>query len=647
MMRSWLGRSGLIVALILGAVTRLGWLDLIEFKNDEAWALSVATSIARGQALPLVGIGSSLGVPNAPFFVYLMAIPELFSHDPAFATGLIGLLGVVAIVLTYAFGRWLVDDVAGVSAALFFAVSPWGIVFSRKVWAQDALPAFVTITLFCLLVAYRDGRRFLILPGIASLTLATQLHPTAWSLCVPAGILIGAALVEDRACPSRTVRPLGIGIAAALFLEAPFVLWQIRNGWLLLDAARRVAGNPARLDLSALHFAVSVAVGNGYPLLAPVDDWWSISRWIELGLLLGGIAVIAGGALATRKRTVQVEACAVLAWLAAPILAQSYHSVPVFPHYFIVVWPAPFLIMGFAVSALWRRVTWSHDRLSGPWPQALREGAVVLAVGLPVGLGVVAFGNYLRALDQGVVRPEFGVSLGQQKALLADATRLGGGPVYLGAHDDLVPALNYLGDGRVRTFDDRVGLLLPAGMGSAAAVVGDPATAAGRLLHRLDANPLESIRPPGSGPELIYALPRGGGTPAEGFTRLGATFDDGIVISSYRVLAAPSREVIVDVVYELKGSPLVGFPNEFSHLLDRNGDTVAHFDGPAYPNLHWRPGDASLNEYVLPPPAAPGPYQLEFGLYDYPSMQRHHVTGAFANRYGDALELSLNDLVLP
>jgi hypothetical protein len=649
-MTRWSGwRWGLVVVLLVGVITRLGWLDLIEFKNDEAWALSVATSIARGQSHPLVGIGSSIGVPNAPFFVYLMAIPELFSHDPAFATGLIGLLGVAAIGVTYAFGRWLVDEIAGVVAALLFAVSPWAIVYSRKVWAQDALPMFVAIALFCFFAAHRNGRRFLIVPGLASLTLAEQLHPTAWSLVLPAGILIGASLVQDRACPRRTLRPLGLGLTVALLLESPFLIWQARNGWPLAGAARQLAGDPARLDLSAIHFAASVALGNGYPLLAPVADWWSVSRWIELGMLFGGFVVVAAGALAAPKRTVHVEASALAAWLAAPILAQTYHSVPVFPHYFIVLWPGPFLFMGFAVSALWRRVaSRPRDRLTLAWPMAIREGAVVLAVGLPVGLGVVAFGDYVRTLDQGIVRPEFGVSLARQRELLAAATRIGvGGPVYFGSHDDLAPALSYLGDGKVRTFDDRIGLLLPAGTRAAAAVEADPTTAAGRLLRGLDLDPLESIRLPWDGSELIYPLLHGGGRPVEGFTSLAATFDDGIALSSYRVLATARPGVIVDVVFELKGSAPVGIPNEFSHLLDRNGNTVAQFDGPAYPDLHWRVGDSSLDEYVLPPPEAPGPYKLEFGLYDYPSMRRHPVTGPFVNRFGDALVLSLNDLASP
>src|ERR1700730_11628747 len=121
-------RVGLLLALLLAAVTRLGWLGLIEFKNDESWALRVAASIARGQAHPLIGIGSSLGIPNAPFFVYLMAIPEIISHDPAVATALVGVLGVGAVGITFVFGRWLADDIAGIAAALLFAVSPWGII---------------------------------------------------------------------------------------------------------------------------------------------------------------------------------------------------------------------------------------------------------------------------------------------------------------------------------------------------------------------------------------------------------------------------------------------------------------------------------------------------------------------------------------
>src|SRR5579883_2009206 len=88
--------AGFALAMAIAALTRLGWLGLVEFKNDESWAMRMAVAIAQGQDLPLVGIGSSLGIPNAPFFVYLIALPALLDRNPTGATVFIAELGDVA-----------------------------------------------------------------------------------------------------------------------------------------------------------------------------------------------------------------------------------------------------------------------------------------------------------------------------------------------------------------------------------------------------------------------------------------------------------------------------------------------------------------------------------------------------------------------
>ncbi|HLZ09288.1 MAG TPA: glycosyltransferase family 39 protein, partial [Chloroflexota bacterium] len=180
----------LVLAVIIAAVTRLGWPGLVEFQYDESWALGVASTIARGQTLPLVGIGSSLEIPNAPFFVYLMALPELIGRDPRIANGFIGLLGVAAVAATYGLASCLFDRTTATAAVLFYAVSPWGIIYSRKIWGQDALPLFVTLGFWALFASLRNERRWLIAPGVIALTLATQLHPTAYFLVGPAFVLV-------------------------------------------------------------------------------------------------------------------------------------------------------------------------------------------------------------------------------------------------------------------------------------------------------------------------------------------------------------------------------------------------------------------------------------------------------------------------
>src|SRR5512136_2040 len=138
--RRRLGWLGLAVILILAAVLRLGAPGITEFKRDEANLSHLALDMARGRVFPLLGIDSSVGIRNAPFSVYVIVPPFLLTSDPTLATLYIGLLGVVAVLLVYLLARRYYGPLAAVVAGLLYAVSPWAVVFSRKIWAQDFLP---------------------------------------------------------------------------------------------------------------------------------------------------------------------------------------------------------------------------------------------------------------------------------------------------------------------------------------------------------------------------------------------------------------------------------------------------------------------------------------------------------------------------
>lgn len=130
-----------IVALLLvlsAAWLRLNMADIVEFKRDEANLARLALDLARGREFPLLGIGSSVGLRNAPFSVYVVTPPFLLSSDPIFATQYIGALNILAVGLLYGLARRYYGTLAALVAALCLAVSPWAVVFSRKLWAQNA-----------------------------------------------------------------------------------------------------------------------------------------------------------------------------------------------------------------------------------------------------------------------------------------------------------------------------------------------------------------------------------------------------------------------------------------------------------------------------------------------------------------------------
>ncbi|MBI5712616.1 MAG: glycosyltransferase family 39 protein, partial [Chloroflexi bacterium] len=133
----------LLFILAIAALLRLGWVNLTEFKADEARLYLLALDMAEFKSFALRGIGSSVGIPNFPISVWLFSIPLFIWKHPYSATLFVGLLSTIAVYVTYRVAKKYWGESTALVAALMFAVSPWAIIYSRKIWAQDLLPLFV------------------------------------------------------------------------------------------------------------------------------------------------------------------------------------------------------------------------------------------------------------------------------------------------------------------------------------------------------------------------------------------------------------------------------------------------------------------------------------------------------------------------
>ena len=70
-----------------------------------------------------------------------------------------------------------------------FAVSPWAVIFSRKIWAQNLLPLFVMLWVIGLALALVDRKPRFIWLALVALALAVQIHLAALAL-VPATLIL-------------------------------------------------------------------------------------------------------------------------------------------------------------------------------------------------------------------------------------------------------------------------------------------------------------------------------------------------------------------------------------------------------------------------------------------------------------------------
>ena len=81
------GWYAILLGVLVGVslLLRSSFIGIIEFKADEATALALTAKQLTG-ALAQTGLVSSVGIFNPPFFIYLLAIPGIFTLDPQVIT---------------------------------------------------------------------------------------------------------------------------------------------------------------------------------------------------------------------------------------------------------------------------------------------------------------------------------------------------------------------------------------------------------------------------------------------------------------------------------------------------------------------------------------------------------------------------------
>lgn len=348
--------------MLLAAFLRLTSPGIVEFKRDEANLSYLALDFARGHSLPLLGISSSVGVPNSPLSVYLFSLPYLLTSDPIAATQFVGLLNVVAVLLTYLLTRRYYGAGAALLAALLYAVSPWGVIYSRKIWAQDLLPPFTLATLFAGTLAYVDGKRWALLLCLPLLSITAQIHYSALLLVFPVAYLIWSA----RRSINRTFT---LSLVLAIVFAIPFIIGILQADLPSFDEIRSLTTPPASdgqsrsfglsgqmLQYAALTIAGteihSLAGPQAYQqYLATVPDAYALFSLLAWGVLFSSLRLYLR--LWKRRDSRSKIDAVLLLWLITPIAVFSITWTQPYPHYLIFALPAAYIIFAVGLRDLW------------------------------------------------------------------------------------------------------------------------------------------------------------------------------------------------------------------------------------------------------------------------------------------------------
>jgi 4-amino-4-deoxy-L-arabinose transferase-like glycosyltransferase len=628
----------LAALLILAAGLRMGWPGLTEFKADEARLMTLALDMVEGQRFPIRGIGSSVGFPNAPMSVWLYALPLAAWRHVYSATLFTGLLNTLAVLGCWWFVRRYWGSTAALAAALMYAVSPWAVLYSRKIWAQNLLPLFVVGWAISAGLTFVERRPRFILLHLLCLAVAVQLHLSAIALIVATAVFL---LLFWRRVHWRWTL---LGVGAAALTALPFGYYLASTGLgpgAALDAVQNLEDS---MDLTSLRHTWLISLGREIHSLAgpsafrdyltTVPDI-SLVHWLWGALILGGLGWLAWRAWRWRGDRAAEAGLLVVVWALLPPLFFVYHSTPVFTHYFITTYPAQYIAAGVVFSLLARRL-----RGAG-WVILTASAAAQVWIWLALLAFVgsqatpVAFGTPLAMQVQATDRARMMlVEESAAEILIAGSGEFSEFDQFTTVNSVLLRSVPH------RLVDVSRSAVFPV---APAIVLLDhsPGEMAAHYLaqaRRAASVPLRA----GDGALQVMAL-SGGAAPAPDFEfESPYLLANGVTLFGYESPVRNDDGTATWLIYWRSGTTSETDYHFFNHLMDGQGQRVGQADAAAFSARQWQAGDTIISRFVLPWPAdAEGPLTMRTGMYTYPAIENIPVLDVAGNPYTDAVEIAL------
>lgn len=363
-------RDGIILILILfiAALMRFSQAGIVEFFHDDAMVASMVQDMVTGRGIPFTGINSSVGIPNPPTSIYFLALPFAIDLNPMTAIYFIMGWNVVGVGLLWMIAHRYFGRTVALIAGLTYAVSPWAVLYSRKIWAQDYHTPFVLLGFLLALYGFWEASKrteitknlrwlssheWAQIWSLPVLLFGFQIHFASWALMPVFGliVLIGwrriswRAVVMSALLSVLVMAPYAIGLSQTLERYPTRIMDAMGRS----DASRGLAFTTQPLEHIA-YFATGygletwVAQGGGENRLLqqvpPSGIWW----------LIGAMGIM--GIVALYHKKLRIYAPVLLVWAFLPALALVPRWTDVYVHYFIASIPALALLIGIGTTWL-------------------------------------------------------------------------------------------------------------------------------------------------------------------------------------------------------------------------------------------------------------------------------------------------------
>lgn len=636
-----------ILVMALAAFLRLYRLDLIDVRFDEASAPQLALSITRGNWLPVAPFSGSVA-NHPPVYLYLLALPYLFTRDFMTLAAYRALLDVAALALCWVVCRRFFNLRVALIACLLFAVAPWAIQFARKTWLAP-VPLFSVVLLFGLLEAIQKRNPWGWAIAGWGLALSVGSHLAAIYLAP----VVLVALVIGR----RTLRalPCAIGLLPLFALTAAYFGFDAGQDFRNVRALLGTASGEAAWSLDALRFALwssggahlSDLTGGAFPIwqtqmppiLGVIDLLQMAMLVLSMGMLL---------ALSVQRRSFFPGAAValLLLWLIVPVALQVRTSRPLQIHYFTILYPAPFIVTALGVDAIIRSMRTQTMRSVAGWASAM---TIALVAGWQL-FTMARFTQFIQQYDTSAG------GYGPPVRSALDVTQLAREAIRAGKINDVIvvapggdPSVNepatlmdvLLAGAPHRFVDSEAGLILRE---DGAQYIFTPDTERAFDALEQNANPSAVVTQTlalRAGSDRSYVYARVNQVKLAPMVERSALWANGVGLLGYRVEGDNPLllNVYLRAFREAEANANVHW---FNHVY-KGDERVVQLDGGGIHPSNWRAGDILLQwfDIALPADAPPKPYVLRIGAYRYPELQNVPVVDAAGQPISDRVELAV------
>jgi len=383
-LKVWFSSWEIYVIVLVAAFLRFYGLDRTELDSDQADIFRMAYDATHHGLWVAASNMASIHIYNPPAIIYILMLTAAFSSNPFWAAVLVAALTTFSVLFTYIFTRHYYGRLAGTLAALLYATASASVFYSRFIWQQNFLLFFVPLFIATLFLGAVSRRKGWLFPALFLLGLLVQLHAST--------VTLAAALLVAVVLAPGTVRwrDLIFGIISVAVIYFPYLLWESATHFQDVTILLAEMKQRSKIDNQAVllyqqflsPYPTHVYQHSLFYGLEPFVSWL-VFVMTALIIVAGVVALLLFARSRRRDEVVQVQAQGVakvggsirswwvdvrthpercgllvlLAWQGIPLLYLSHHAIALYPHYFIMLMPGPFILIGLLLArvSVWLR----------------------------------------------------------------------------------------------------------------------------------------------------------------------------------------------------------------------------------------------------------------------------------------------------